>query len=266
MFVTRHQKNRDYYKYFFFFIHILLCLDFGFVQCRSVRSKWIIAILTLMNYIFRAAIILLLYINDGVPIEHLGWFILVSCINLHNVIILSLNVDKSFYNLLKTLNEIHYLLTSDGKRSPFNNTMTKVIISWFVYMIVYLTVTFVHCAMFEKECPENKVQFSLILIHFSSIHAVLVICFFMLYSVYCELNDFANIVKNSNYEINYYLNIYKRILDLVGLHKKLFDQLVSCLLKTNGHCVAKTMKKHIPYTYRMYIIYSPLTTCSIDHS
>lgn len=224
MFVTRHKKKKDYLNYVFFFVHIVLSLDFGFVKRRTVRSKWIIAFLTFTSYTIHVAMLFVLLIWNGEREDIVLWNIFITLINLHNVVTLSLNIEKSFYNLLKALNDVHSVMMCDGK-DIIQNNMVKVTVSWFVSLTVFTTMAYVHCSMFKSDCPVNT-GMHWILSHGISVQLVLIVCFFMFYSVYCELKNFVDIVKNSNFEIIYYLNIYKQIMEILDNHKKLFDILV----------------------------------------
>lgn len=209
---------------FFIILHIVFGLDFGYFKRRSPRSKLTVKFITL-SYCFSVSlavsIYLLLNYDTRFFVKLYVFYVLIQ--NIYNVVVLTFSVDHSFYNFQKTLLLIDSkLLTVDSF-----NIENKVIISCCLYYIVSVIWSLLYCLRYPEECVQPFVNIGVFL-RLLSFNTVLIVCFFVFYSVYLRMKVFLDFVKNSGgATILECLNIYKSILDAVEEIKKTFDILVT---------------------------------------
>lgn len=216
-------------RYFFVFLHIVFCLDFGFVDRPNIKRKITVLVLTFFNLFFTISLNFINLVIEGEDASIIVWVITVAAVNIYNVLVLSCNQDKSFCNALKALFSIDSKLMTEKTYTSFSMD-AKIIVSWFVHLLCSLVLISIYCSVLIGECIRSYLSAVLTVTQLTSLNTVFIICFFMLYSVYCRMKIFVEFVRNSDEKILDCLNMYRGIVDVLDNIKKLFAFLVSIQL------------------------------------
>lgn len=214
--------------YFFFILHFILGLDFGFFNNTSEKTKQITKMYCCIHGLFVCGNVSLYISLNDVEYVLLVWILTMLFQHILNTVVLTFgNYESSFHNLQTSLTflDSKLIMTHPIKLDDI------MILACFLSVIYRILATYFFCTHNKEECVESIVGASIVFLQVLATDSLLIICFFIFYSAHLRLKIFIVFVRNNDSQILECLRIYKSIVDMVEKIKKPFDILVRMFLE-----------------------------------
>ncbi|XP_060805884.1 uncharacterized protein LOC132902927 isoform X2 [Amyelois transitella] len=192
---------------YFKLIHICLGLDFGFMKFQSTR--WIISKLsTLLYAIFFSSICVFVFLFYLSPLQ-IAWYSSYVFTYLTQVLMLVLSNENTFWALL---NDLIAIDTQMGITTKIHRIDVKLIL-YTTFCVLYRVVfSIVYCSLLPENCINLLLGTIFFIVPLWSIDVVLIVYFFVFYSIYCRVRTLVDSIENNMLSISSSQSIYRCLL------------------------------------------------------
>lgn len=211
---------------FFKFLQIILGYDFGYFKYNSIKIKFIVRLLGVLQSVFISALYFYT-VYYQISVYGLFWFYIYLVQYMLYILIFSFDQsDASLCRFQYEINEIDVALKCNSAQRSVQIRKQFVLFLLNTYEIGIFIAFFRFHGIFKLlSWPSTIVYYSIVL----SLEYVTVANIFIFYAVYYRLCIFVKKLKTVNNEVDYYRRLYKLIAEVIEKYKKLFDPIVSIL-------------------------------------
>lgn len=212
-------------RIFFILMHILFCVDFGFLKLNSAYHRLLVKLLTVAHSIFVNLMCLLVFSGESNIFESASmWYLTYLVENTSYVIILLLIPQNStFYSFLQNLASIDFKLGVH----PSKKLCYKIIFSCLAAFVIKVILSAIYC-LINEECTKLNSWLELFsFISYLSNDLPFIVMFFTFRQAHSRLVVFRKCIQNKTVELKEIHRLYKSLLNLTTTVKKSFDPIVS---------------------------------------
>ncbi|KAG6443572.1 uncharacterized protein LOC119193759 [Manduca sexta] len=200
---------------FFVLIHVIFCLDFGFIRFKSSKAKLVFKALTLfLSAVIVSTCFISFYLSSDIHTHitssmHLLRYIIY-------VFILSFRNDSTLFDLQETLN----IINSKYGYTSFKLDIKIILCTLSIFMFDTV-LAIMKYTLIDPNCEILKPLSLLIIVPIIAIDFVLIVYFFLFYSVFCHLRVFSLHLPKSDIVVSQ--TVYKEFVDITEKTRKVFD-------------------------------------------
>lgn len=217
------ELKKNIIKLFFIFVHVVLCLDFGFYYNRSRKLRFTFKLFSFIQCIIVNSITLIFFVNKyGLLIAFLQFFGTVNhCA--HVLILTFLNKSGTFYRLQNGL------LAIDSELIIFNSPSIEfeTVLTTLFFVLFKIINSIVYCTFSQIYCLRPYVFQALYLVQVTAFDVPLVMYYFILRAVHLRLKIMTERLTKGDMNIVKCRRIYKSLVIFTDKIKKSFDVMVS---------------------------------------
>lgn len=210
-------------KYLFTLFHVVLALDFGFIQFKSSRMKKVFKFVTFSQSSILALVLCYGFMSSS-PDAISAWYFLDAFL-FYIYTIVALKTKDSYYDFQLDLHSFDTEIEADS--DSYNAHFALLI--WFLAVLTFrICVTLTYCyATDVRYC-----QFPLLVqwgynLAMLGLNVVMAIYAFVFHSVYYRIKKFTSYVEKENIDVVSCNYLYKNIAEITERMKKTFDIVVS---------------------------------------
>lgn len=233
MLVETKNEIPKYFITFFYCIHAIYSMDFGFISYKSTRHKIVKKISSItMSFFICACGFAMMIAYQKVEKNFKPWVVKCLIENLSHVVILTLTPrSKSFYMFIKNLQMID---AKFGVNFNSYRLYIQIIICCFVSFLTKILAASVFCLFFNDfYCRDFIVPNFMVIIPYMSWDYPLIMFYFVFHGSRLRLVMLRNLIKENKFKPKYFQLLYKLLIECTENAKKAFDPLVS-LFKINN--------------------------------
>lgn len=249
---------------FFIFIHVVLCLDFGFYYHRSRKVRFTVKLFSFIQCFVINSIIFVSFANYGTLLAVLQFFAGVN----HCAFVLIL----TFLNPADTICSLRSdLLLIDSKIIIIFNSYTiefRTILTTLLFLLLKIIMTFVYCEL-SVYCIRPLVMSVLYFVQITAFDLPLLMYYFIFRSVHFRLKIITERFTNGDMDIVKCKSVYKSLVIFMDKIKKPFDCMVSiykwinCTYKCKIYLILISSGSDVPGEQKLVITGQILQNISV---
>lgn len=221
------ELKKNIIQFFFFFVHVVLCLDFGFHYNRSRKLRFTFKLFSLIQCIIINSITLIYFANKYGLL--LGFLMLFASVNhcVHVLILTFLNSSHTFYRLQSDL------LAVDSKLIIIFNSYSiefRTIVTTLLFLLLKIIMSIVYCEFSPENCIRPFIFQALYFVQMTAFDVPLIMYYFTLRAVHFRLKIMTERLTNGDMNIVKCRSIYKSLVAFTDKIKKSFDGMVSVFM------------------------------------
>lgn len=207
--------------YYFKIVHVCLGLDFGFIKLKKGQN--IVKLSSVLFAAFFSALCVIVFIYN-LDLVQIIWYTLYLSTYFIEVFILAFSGENNFCSLQ---NDLIYIDLKLGVNSKSYKIATKIILSTIGAILYKVLFIGIYCGITTEYCINLLLGTIFFFIPLISIDLILIIYFFVFYSLYCRVATIVELVVGYKLNLTSCQFCYKALLKSAEKALVTFNKVVS---------------------------------------